>query len=353
MDILRQSDIEQLVAPRPGPCLSFYIPFFQGGRDAQGDIARLEAASDQARSLLLKRGLRQNEADALLKPIMQLPQDAEQWQHRGRAMAAFIAPQFFRAFGLTGEVREDLFVNEHFHLRPLLPLVTAGDRYFVLALSQTSHRLLAGDTNGLEDIGPLTMTSPQGTPLSPSDDLVADGDLRTHVQQIARAVEQRLQGDQSPLILSCNEQIASVYRLVSRYKFLSDAHVNGNPDLWPAHELHARAWPLIEPSLAQNREAHRKRMLLHRDGVARHGLADVIPAAMEGRIDALFIDCSEPHWGHLEPDGKIAFHTQPHPGDEDLVELAVAETLRHRGQVFAVAADKIGMDDEAEALLRF
>jgi hypothetical protein len=353
MNDLRQTDIEQLVAARPGPCLSFYIPFYPGGRDAQGDLARLESASKQAHNLLLKRGLRQNEADALLAPLEKLPQDNEQWRHRGPAIAAFVAPQFFRAFRLPDEVREDLFVDEHFHLRPLLPLVNSGDRFFVLALSQTSHRLLAGDNRGLKEMEPLTLISPRDKPLSPDDDLVADGTLQTHIQQIARAVEDRLEGEQAPLILAGGEDVASAYRRVSQYEFLTDEHINGNPDLWSAHELHTRAWPLVEPSLVQNRESHRKRMLLHRDGVARHGLADVIPAAMEGRIDALFIDCSQPHWGHLDSDGKIALHNQPRPGDEDLVELAVAETLRHRGQVFAVSAEEIGMDDEAEALLRY
>jgi hypothetical protein len=264
-------------------------------------------------------------------------------------------------------VREELFVNEHFHLRPLLALVSAGDEYFVLQLRQTSQRLLKGNAQGLVETDPLDLRSPQGTPLGAGDlidrrdagprsananVLEADGSLQTHLGQIAAAVEQRLSGETAPLLLACDSRLASIYRAVSRYGNLHDQHIGGSHYLSLA-ELHTRSWPLIRPALVQNREAHRKRMLLHRDGQARHGLADIIPAALEGRIDALFIDCRAPRWGHLEPNGRVSLHARPEQGDDDLLELAVSETLRHRGQVFAVDVDTAEMDDNAEALLRF
>lgn len=369
MDFIHQQDIEELVAPRTGPCLSFYIPFYPGSRDAQGDITRLQNIARRAKDELTKRGMQSGEADSLLTSLLRLPGDAYEWRHRGQGIAAFSAPQFFRVFRVLGELREELFVNDHFHLRPLLPLVNAGDEFFVLALSQTGQRLLKGNARGLEEAHPLALESPRGTPIGsgpfvdrgdsgvkpgdPPDVLEADGDLRTHLLQIAQAVDRRLQGETAPLVLVSDEQLAAIYRTVSQYRHLHDRHVNGSPNSWSAEEIHARAWPLVEPALVQNREAHRKRMLLHRDGEARHGLADVIPAAMQGRIDALFIDCSRPRWGHFEPNGEIELHARPRVGDDDLVELAVAETLRHRGQVFAVKPEQVEMENEAEALLRY
>jgi hypothetical protein len=80
----------------------------------------------------------------------------------------------------------------------------------------------------------------------------------------------------------------------------------------------------------------------------------IVPAALRGRIDTLFIDCSRPRWGLYDEDrNTVELHDESHPGDTDLVELAAAETLRHRGRVYALSCEPGSASETAEALLRY
>jgi hypothetical protein len=143
-----------------------------------------------------------------------------------------------------------------------------------------------------------------------------------------------------------------VWRSVSSYSHLLDDFVAGNPDYLTPQELHAKAWPLVQPELDRDRDLLHRR-LVHAHGNVMSGLRQVIPAAAMGRIDTLFIDCTRPHWGRYDAERlSVELHDQPRPGDADLVEVAAVETLKHRGHVFALTPETAS-GASAEALLRY
>lgn len=85
-------------------------------------------------------------------------------------------------------------------------------------------------------------------------------------------------------------------------------------------------------------------------GKATFDLQSVVPTAVGGRIEALFVDCRRPRWGRYDPARHTTeVHNQPEPSDEDLIERAAAETLRYRGEVYASGAG----GQAAAALLRW
>jgi hypothetical protein len=79
-----------------------------------------------------------------------------------------------------------------------------------------------------------------------------------------------------------------------------------------------------------------------------------LPAARAGRVDALFAVRNAAVWGVHDPNtGATEVHQELRLGDEDLLELAVAETLIHHGAVYSVPAEQMPTSGPAAAILRY
>jgi hypothetical protein len=381
--ILRK-DLEVLLAPQAAACVSIYVPFHLVGRDAQQDMIRLRLLLDEAEEQLVDRGMSLALARKLLAPARALPDDEPAWQNRGRWMAIFVTPGLMRTFDGSGPMEEGLFVDDVFHVRPLLPLVTERDRFFLLALSQNAVRMFEGDSAGLEEIelpdlpksldqalniegaerGSQVHAAVRGgqTARHGKQESVFHGhggeadtskeELELFVRQVASVVDRRLTDERAPLVLATVAETVPVWRSASGYKHTLDDFVAGCPDYLTPAELHAKAWPLVQPELDRDRDLLHRR-LAHAQGNVMSGLRQVIPAAAMGRVDTLFIDCTRPHWGRYDAERlSVELHDQPRPGDADLMELAAVETLRHRGHVFALTSET-ATGASAEALLRY
>ena len=381
--ILRH-DLEVLLAPQSAACVSIYLPFHLLGRDGLQDSIRLRLLLEQAEQQLIGRGMSVAEARDLLAPARKLPEDEPAWQNRGRWMAIFLTPGLMRTFEGSGPMDEALFVDDVFHVRPLLPQVTERDRFFLLAVSQNAVRMFEGDSAGLDEIElpglPKNLEqalniegAPRGSQVHAAvrggqtgkhgkQESVFHGqggeadtrkaELELFLRQVAAVVDQRLIEERAPLVLATVADHVPMWRAASCYEHLLCDFVAGCPDYLTPQELHAKAWPLVQPELDRDRDRLHRR-LTHAQGNVMFGLKQVVPAAAHGRIDTLFIDCTRPHWGRYDAERlDVELHDEPRTGDADLVELAAVETLRHRGHVYALTPETASAAN-AEALLRY
>ncbi len=386
MDRIRRQDVESLLDHQEHPCVSLYLPLHPEGSDGQGqgDAILLNNLLDQAEEQLTQRGTRRPVARKLLSEMRRLPDDNAAWQLRGKSLAAFASPALTRAFRGNGLGEEAVFVDDKFHVRPLLPQVIEDDKFYLLALSQHVVRLLQGSEQGLRPLDvpqlPANLTLalnidevPRGSQVHSAmrgdqgqgkqagvfhgqggkPETVKD-DMRLFVREVAGVVDRRLQRESAPLILATVAATVPIWRETSSYPYTLDAFVSGNPDHLTAVELHAKAWPLVQPALQAEREDLYQRIHEKENPRATFGLPVVITAALRGQVDSLFLDCSRPWWGMYDVDSDTVFvHPQPQPGDADLVEMAAVETLRHGGRVFAMRGKRSDPEAAAEALLRY
>jgi len=382
MDRIRRIDLDQLLEPRTGPCVSLYMPMHVKDRSALDDPKCLRDLCDQAEKALLDLGMRRPDACGLLRPIRELPVDNLAWQHRGPAIAVFAAPGFFRMFHLAGQIAPSSSVDDQFHLLPLLPHLMDEERFFVLAISQNAIRLLEGNATELREMRlagaprnlaeAIDIESPErgeqvhsATHFGTNKEAAVfhgqggkpetiKSDLRQFLEQVAEALDRRLNDEQAPLIVATVEATVPIWRDVSRYEYLLDDFISGCPDHLSASELHAKAWPLVQPALARRRELQERRLRSASGAKTSFGIESIVPAAIGGRIQSLFIDTSRSLWGRYDAaNHRAEFHPQRQPGDQDLVELAAVETLKHRGEVFPISPNGSNTAARAEALLRF
>jgi hypothetical protein len=178
--------------------------------------------------------------------------------------------------------------------------------------------------------------------------------MQQFLRQIAAVVDKRLRNERAPLVLATVESTVSMWRETSDYKFLLDDIANGNPDHLSSAQLHAKAWPLVKPALGAYRKWCEQRLAESHGSKLASSLREIVPAAISGRISALFIDCKRSRWGRYDPaNNAVVLHMERQPGDQDLIELAAVETMRNGGDVFDLQPKNGDAGESAEALLRF
>jgi hypothetical protein len=364
MDLITRDDRKALLEERPGPCLSIHMPTHRGG--AEADPIRWKNHIRTAEKLLVEQGMRAPVARELLVPAQRLADEAAFWKYQADGLACFLAPHFLRLYRLPLPLDDLVVAADHFHIKPLLPLLSDRGRFFVLALSQNGVRLLQGTEHRISDVD-LT-----GVPHNLAEALLthdrdefltfhthpaagfgykgaifsghgvgiddAKDNLLHYFQKIDRGLHDILGAERAPLVLAGVDYLLPLYRQASTYPHLVGQGILGNPDHVSNQDLHARAWTLVCPIFEQ---VEQKAAALYRQlagtGRTLDELGQILPAAERGEIETLFVATGTECWGRFVPSvGHVDVHDRQLPGDEDLLNRAALSTLAHGGTVFAL-----------------
>lgn len=188
------------------------------------------------------------------------------------------------------------------------------------------------------------------------------GEPESHKEDVAqyfRLVDQSLRPTLNtrnlPLLLAGVEYLLPIYREVNSYPHLAEVELRGNFEHEPAAKLLEKAWSVMGPSFEAKREqvAARYRQLAG-TGKTSDNIENILPAAYDGRVDALFVDQATHQWGIYATASRfIEVHEEFQAGDDDLLDIAAVQTLLHNGSVYAVERDAIPENKATVALLRY
>jgi hypothetical protein len=156
-------------------------------------------------------------------------------------------------------------------------------------------------------------------------------------------------------VLAAVEEHVPLYRRASRDAHLLPAALEGNPELLSDEDLAERAGRIVARAAAERVDAALASFREMGDrGRAAAASEAVLAAAAEGRVDTLFFQPGVPLWGAYEAaSGRLTSDAARQPGDDDLVDLAIVETLRHGGEVMAVGASAMPDGGPLAAILRY
>lgn len=383
MDLLLARDLVILLEDRPGPCVSLYIPTFRTGAETRQGAIRLKNLLGKVRERLEERGLSAREMEALLAPAERLLDDSLFWQGQGDGLALFFSPGFFRSFRLPFSFTERGLVADYFFLRPLLPLVDADGPFYVLALSQNEVRLLEATRQTVRRIDskilPQSLIEALGTQTTSQDlqyhtaspagpgaqgavyhgrgtgDEDVKTELRRYLQRVDAAVRELLASRAAPLVLAGAEPLPSIYRALNSYPHLLGEAVPGNPEPLRDGELRDRAWKLVAPYFEQGRvKAEKHWQELAGTRRTSNEVAEILPAAVQGRVEVLFVDGGSDVWGRFDSGaGEVQIHKTPEAEDQDLLEAATLFSLRNGGTVYAVDSGHVPGGRELAAVFRY
>ncbi|MDO9556031.1 MAG: hypothetical protein Q7J82_00395 [Coriobacteriia bacterium] len=382
MDILTHEDLTTLAVRGEGPHVSVYLPTHRFGPQTQADQTALKNALRDAEELLTDGGMRTPDAAALLAPAKALCDERPFWLRSSTGLALFIGPDHMRTFRLPEEFSTRVVVDRRFHLKPLLGIVGSDRHFWLLNLSQKHVSLMRGSRQGVEEVD-LT-----GVPESLAEALRWDdfektslqfhtgtsgtgsrrpavfhgtgetdvkGELVQYFRKIDKGVTEYLQGDLAPLVLSGVDYLLPIYREVNSHPALAEAAVTGSPESTYPETRFQQAWSIVLPLFEQARDKAARR--LDDAWGSSKTTSDpemLVPAAMHGRVDTLFVATDRELWGHY--DGKTdtaVIHSPAQPGDEDLLDLAAFEALLSGAEVYAVPADELPRGSTLAAILRY
>jgi hypothetical protein len=206
--------------------------------------------------------------------------------------------------------------GDRYYVAPLVPLLARKEEYFLLELRGDDFRLYAGNRVHLARVpleglalGPLASMPPgartarafaagrSGSDWRAFADGIDDdtevGDRRRileHFRRVDAGILDMFRGDEPALVLGGVAHLRSLYREVNSYSRLLDGDVESGPQGLAPTQLHARSWPIVEPTLHRSeRQAIGRFKQLHGSGRTLTDAHQVAIAAEEGRVETLII----------------------------------------------------------------
>ena len=360
------------------------MPTHPKGKEVRQDPIRLKNLLADARSKLMAAGTPEADADTILEPATALLEDRDFWQHQGTGLALFINEKQLSEYRVPLTLEERVVVGRKFHVRPLLPILSADGHFSVLTVtadkaalfSASRFELVEEKTAGLPERAsvendyenPVQASPPArpnvGTANIPNAQVYGDSPpdfrkarLLEYVADVAKAVDSRLAADPQPLVLIADAEVGGHFQQASNLGQLLAGAVETNPNGLDASALHHLAYPRVKERLDSGRVealANAAELLGRGDTTATSRLADVVRASHQGRISTLLLNDGEPVWGRYDSDAdNLETGPEFEASGEDLLGIAAMKTLQNGGEVHVMSPDELPKEAEAVALLRY
>lgn len=173
-------------------------------------------------------------------------------------------------------------------------------------------------------------------------------------RQIDRGVNEVLRGSGDPVIPVAVEHQLAIYKAVNTYPNLDPEGVQGAPNSLKPGGIHARALDAVLRRYERRVDAALAEYD-HKVGAgASNRLKEILPAAHEGRVLTLLVsDSLETPGSFDESTYKVKGRDSGTLEDEDLVNDAAVEVIRHAGEVLVAPNGKMPNGAPLSAIFRF
>jgi hypothetical protein len=383
------ADIVKELADANGfPRVSIYIPTHVRGPDIQQNPIRLSNAVKEASRQLDAAGLKSRDIGAMLAEVRGRTGDAPFWKYQGRGLAVFVAEADTRWVKLPEPPPEVTVVAGRYQVRPLIRSLRDENWFHLLAVTRGEASLydvckreiieveVEGMPAGIDEVRQRTEFNaelvfhhrdrgkqvggadrPKFDALGESPDDYADVLLEQYLKHVAKAVDRHLASTSAPLVLAAKPREVGWLRQELGYRNVAHEAVQKDPPTLGEGELHRAAWAIAEPLLDQRRDKALKSLRARfASGVVpgSEDLQELLRAASEGRIEAVFLNPDQTIWGRWDEEcQRMARGAGVGPGHEDLLNLLAIKTLGQGGEVFSLPEDLRDGTTPASGIFRY
>jgi hypothetical protein len=367
-----------------GPCVTIILPPYQPGAQAPAPAALLKTFVQDAARHLAALPIPKSSVQDLLEPLTDFAEDAELLRGSRWGSALFRAQDLFHHIHLTQTPPPSVTVAGCFNIRPLLDELNLPPDFYVLKLFKDHVGL-----THCEGLRAESVDLPHGVPqtleeamaLEPPDhDLenrssaapgsgtgTGPGHTRgvrfgtgsgretkqTHqsdfYKMVDRGLSDLLRGWGASLMLAGVDEDTALYRGLNSYPNLLTGSIHGSAETYlPEHFLLRRGSTMLREA---GRERQTKALAHWKERVSPARFTtdtySIFPAAFEGRIHKLYVGTCTEQTGVFERNDYRSC------GPEDLLNLAVVQTLLHGGEACAMPREAMPDSAAAAAILRF
>ena len=384
MALITKKDIERMDGIHSETCISIFIPAHRVGEEVLrgGDVLKLKNQLKGVKEKLALEERGPKEIDTLLAPIQELLGNSEIWRHQSEGLAIFRTDNFFETFSLPVNFLESNSVGNGLYLKPLMPMFTGDGTFYVLVLELTNIRLYEQTRHSIteitiKDVTPRRLEDSVGYDYEPKSlqyksqgdaqgraiyhgHAEADRDRKNEIARYFRAVDKGLmtilKDKNAPMLVTSQEFLFSIYKKENTYRYLIDDPIICNISEVDQYLLHEMAWEKVGPIFDAERK---EKMVLFKqyDGTGRTSseLDQILPAALEGKIDTLFMNNKDEVWGVYDLEKRhVRVDEELLPSSVSLLNKAAIKTFLNGGKVYLLEKDEMPNPfSEVNALYRY
>jgi hypothetical protein len=366
-------------------CISIFIPTHRWGAETLNgqDSLNLKNQIKLIKQKLLDKGMTSNEIEAFIKPIINLVTDNDFWRHQSDGLAIFLSDNIFEKYTVPIRFEEFNYVSSEFYLKPLMPLFNGEGLFHLLTLKKDEVRFYEGSKFGITEVDiqdsiPSRLEDRVGydfeqkqlqfrTSLGRRGAGTFHGhgegegrdkdELLLFFRAIDKGIMSKLHDFQEPpLLVGCIDYYFPIYKEANTHKNLYPKHISCNPADLELTSLHSQAWEILRPHFDRTLNERKNRfMIAHDKGKATSDIREIIPAAIRGKVDTLFIEKNSEIFGVYNPlSGDLSLDEDHHDPNVSLMNLAAKKVFEQGGRVYLL--DRIEMPDgssDINALFRY
>jgi hypothetical protein len=184
---------------------------------------------------------------------------------------------------------------------------------------------------------------------------------REEVMQYLRAIDKGLMEGilydlKDPLVVFTQDFLFPMYQKANKYKHLMDDFVEGNPNQMDEALIHERAWEKVHPLFEEKRnEKLRLYEELAHTNRTSDDLDEIVPGAIHGRVDTLFLKNREDVFGTFDQGAnKVSIDEEKDISNASLLNMAAAKTFMQNGTVYLLEPEDMPVEVAvANAVFRY
>ena len=369
---LPKKTFETLAAEHNLHCVSIYLPMHKKGKEQNERLAQanLKYCIKEVHKSLTKSQMNDYEISNYLKPIEELIASIELWRNPSEGLAIFLNKKELRYYVLPVPFETKTDVSDHFYLKPLLPLYHEDGDYYLLELSQDYVKLYEASRHGFKDLFIENFTPDQlekavGFDYRPKmlqfrsgqDSHKGAGSFHGHgegkdddkkelinfFRAIDKGVMQEITNKKAPLVVACVDSLFYLYKEANSHPNLYKKNISGDPEFKNKNKLHQNSWELILPYFKKNKKAKLTQFKeLYNTPKTSYQISDIIPAAVNGKIDTLFVQNGIDLFGiYNKESGHVRLDKQKEIYNSSLTNLTSLYTFMQGGKVYLLEPDEM------------
>jgi hypothetical protein len=358
---------KELASIEDQTCVSIYVSTHRAGQ-VEKDRIELKNAIKEAHNKLETIGYSSKEADDFLSQASDLTENQDFLNSQSDTLAIFITKDNFQYFNLPIQTENYTFVGNEHYVLPLLKELNSKERFFILALSQNEVRFFEGRSTGIypviiEDLVPADRAEALKYYDSPEAKLqhhagsnggsvfhgqgggkdVENARLEEYMRAIDSGLMEMLHDEKVPMIIAAVDFLVPMYRNISNYKYISDKQISGNPESMSPTDLHHAALEeLSEHFASTKRDALESFNAFLAEDKADMTVANIIPAAINQRVDTLFVDATQKYYGTVNAATQtINIANEMTADNQELLNTAAKYTYLNGGDVYILNKEEM------------
>jgi hypothetical protein len=359
-----KKEFHQLADKQETGCVSIYMPTQRAGKEVdegQGQLI-LKNCLQEISAQLSEQKHSEAEVEELLRPAKLLLDDVHFWRNQSDGLAIFLCKGEMQYYTLPLQFKTYTYTSNHFYLKPLIPFFNGDGHFYLLKLSQHEVVFFEASRYAITEIVITDLVPDNITELIDLDSRhysSGKDDYDKNLEKFFRAIDDGLMNlisdKEAPLVLACQNQYYPIYKEITNYTNLYNEFIPGNPDDEDILLLHEKAWSLMKGFFQQNRiqKIEQFENLLNTEKASSE-TNDIICAAVEGRLDTLFIQAPIEIYGLYDKENRTLIIDQSKNGNVSLTNLAAVKSYMQGAEVYLVHKDEMPLKGSAmNAIFRY